>query len=113
MDKWTFSDIPDQTGRLAIVTGSNTGIGYETARMLALRGAHVVMACRNTEKAEAARARIVAEKPSGAVEVAALDLSDLESVRQFADDFAKRHERLDLLVNNAGVMVPPLGRTKQ
>jgi NAD(P)-dependent dehydrogenase (short-subunit alcohol dehydrogenase family) len=113
MKRWTFEDIPDQTHRLAIVTGANSGIGYETARMLALRGAHVVMACRNPEKAKAALDRILAEKPAGKVEVAALDLSDLESVNRFAAAFKKQHDKLDLLINNAGVMVPPFGRTKQ
>ena len=113
MTAWTFADIPDQTGRTAIVTGANTGIGLETARMLALRGATVVLACRSAEKGEAARARIQAEEPAGSVTFAALDLSDLDSVAAFAGAFADTHDRLDLLINNAGVMVPPLGRTKQ
>ena len=113
MKRWTFDDIPDQTGRTAIVTGANSGIGFETARMLALRGAEVVLACRNLDKAEAAKARILGEQPQARVEVAELDLSDLDSVARFAERFVKEHQRLDLLINNAGVMVPPLGRTKQ
>ncbi len=113
MKRWAFADVPDQTGRTAIVTGANTGIGFETARMLAVRGAEVVLACRNVEKAEAARARLLAEKPAGGVSVASLDLSDLESVAAFAAAFTARHGRLDLLVNNAAVMVPPLSRTRQ
>ncbi|MBL9101093.1 MAG: SDR family oxidoreductase [Myxococcales bacterium] len=113
MTAWTFDDIPDQTGRTAIVTGANTGIGRETARMLALRGADVVLACRNRDKAQAAADAIAGEKPRGQVSVAALDLSDLTSVAAFAADFTARHDRLDLLINNAGVMVPPLGRTAQ
>jgi NAD(P)-dependent dehydrogenase (short-subunit alcohol dehydrogenase family) len=111
--KWTRDDIPDQTGRIAIVTGANTGIGYETARALAHEGAHVTLACRSQEKGEAATARIAAEQPRGRVSFAALDLADLESVRHLADDFTSTHERLDLLVNNAGVMVPPESRTRQ
>src|ERR1700733_2712583 len=110
---WTFDDIPDQSGRTAIVTGANTGIGLETARMLALKGADVVLACRNLEKAEAARARIDAERPAGKVTVSSLDLSDLGSIEAFASAFGGAHPRLDLLIDNAGVMLVPLERTKQ
>jgi NAD(P)-dependent dehydrogenase (short-subunit alcohol dehydrogenase family) len=113
MSAWTFSDIPDQTGRTAIVTGANTGIGLETARMLALKGANVVLACRNPEKGKAAVDQVLAARPSGRASLAVLDLSDLDSVAAFAARFTASNERLDLLVNNAGVMVPPLGRTKQ
>ena len=113
MNPFTSETIPDQSGRTAIVTGANSGIGYETARALAGKGAQVIMACRDVEKARAAAARITAEGPSGAVTVEALDLSDLESVRAFTARFLAGHSRLDLLINNAGVMVPPEGRTRQ
>ena len=113
MERWTFDHILDQTGRTAVVTGANTGIGLETARMLALKGAHVVLACRNVEKGRAAVERVLAARPVGSVTLAALDLSDLDSVAAFATTFTASHARLDLLINNAGVMVPPLGRTKQ
>jgi NAD(P)-dependent dehydrogenase (short-subunit alcohol dehydrogenase family) len=117
MSHWTFDDIPNQAGRTAIVTGANTGIGFETARMLARKDANVVLACRSAEKAGAAIARIAKEVTEhgakGTATVASLDLSDLASVSAFAADFRRTHDRLDLLINNAGVMVPPLGRTKQ
>ncbi len=113
MKPWTFDDIPDQTGRIAIVTGANTGIGYETARMLAKKGATVILACRNLDKGKEALERILAESPSAKATLSSLDLSDLESVATFASAFSAKHDRLDLLINNAGVMVPPLGRTKQ
>ncbi len=95
------------------MTGANTGIGLETARMLAQKGAAVVLACRNLEKGRAALEQIEADKPAGAVTLEALDLSDLDSVAAFAERFSAIHPRLDLLINNAGVMVPPLSRTKQ
>lgn len=113
MTAWTFDDIPDQTGRTALVTGANTGIGRETARMLAQRGADVVLACRDLAKGQAALASIEALRPTGRVSLAALDLADLASVAGFAAEFAASHARLDLLIHNAGVMVPPLGRTAQ
>lgn len=113
MSAWTFNDLPDQTGRIAIVTGANTGIGLETARMLALRGATVVLACRNLEKGQGAVDRIAAESPVGKVSLEQLDLSDLDSIEAFAKKLSERHDKLDLLINNAGVMVPPLGQTKQ
>ena len=113
MKAWGFADIPDQSGRVAVVTGANTGIGLETARMLALKGAEVVMACRNLDKGSGAAERIRAEKPKGTVRVEALDLSDLASVEAFSQGLLTRYQKLDLLIENAGVMVPPLGRTKQ
>ena len=113
MSHWTFDNIPDQSGRTAVVTGSNTGIGFETARMLALKGAQVVLACRSADKGQAAVGRILAEAPSAQVSFLALDLADLERVAAFAQAFSERHERLDLLILNAGVMVPPASKTAQ
>jgi NAD(P)-dependent dehydrogenase (short-subunit alcohol dehydrogenase family) len=104
--KWTADDIPDQTGRVAVVTGSNSGLGLVTARELARAGATVVLAVRNTAKGEEAAATI----SGGPAEVRRLDLSDLGSVRAFAEQLP--HERVDLLVNNAGVMAPPRRLTK-
>jgi NAD(P)-dependent dehydrogenase (short-subunit alcohol dehydrogenase family) len=113
MKPWTIDNIADQSGRVAIVTGANTGIGLETARMLVEKRAVVVLACRNLEKGEAALRQILSETPDGAATLEALDLSDLDSVAAFAERFSATHQRLDLLINNAGVMVPPLSRTKQ
>lgn len=105
--KWTAEQIPSQAGRVAIVTGANSGIGFEAARELARAGASVVMACRNVEKGAAAKRKIDDAVPSAAVTVEALDLGSLASVRAFAERFASTHDRLDLLINNAGVMAPP------
>ena len=110
---WSEADVPDQTGRVAIVTGANSGLGYETARVLAQHGAAVVMACRNADRAGAAADKIRALNPKGNVVVMTLDLSDLKSVHAFVEAFKAEHDHLDLLVNNAGIMVPPLGRTAQ
>ena len=112
-EQWNENDIPDMSGKVAVVTGANSGIGYETARALAHKGADVVMACRNLQKANAAAEQIRQDNPAGKVEVMQLDLADLDSVRQFAADFKERHDRLDLLVNNAGIMTPPYGKTAQ
>ncbi|MEV6812650.1 oxidoreductase [Micromonospora sp. NPDC051296] len=113
MTRWTYDDIPDQRGRTAIVTGANTGLGFETARMLVAKGAQVVLACRNIAKGEAAAGRIRAEHPAGEVTCAPLDLADLDSVAAFAAGYRADHDRLDLLINNAGVLYPPLQRTRQ
>ena len=110
---WTAEQLGDQTGRVAIVTGANSGIGFETARVLAEKGATVVMACRNLVKANPKADEIRGAHPEATVEVMELDLSDLESVRRFADAFRAKHSRLDLLINNAGIMVPPYGTTAQ
>jgi NAD(P)-dependent dehydrogenase (short-subunit alcohol dehydrogenase family) len=102
-------EVPDQTGRVAIVTGANSGIGLDAARRLASAGARVVMACRDTAKGDAAAAAIRAEAPNALLDVVALDLASLDSVRAFAAGY--EHDRLDLLINNAGVMVPPYRKT--
>jgi NAD(P)-dependent dehydrogenase (short-subunit alcohol dehydrogenase family) len=99
---WTEQHIPDQHGRVAIVTGANTGLGFETARMLAAHGAAVVLAVRNIEKGRQAAAHM-----TGDVSVQALDLTSLESIRSAAADLRAAHPRIDLLINNAGVMYTP------
>lgn len=105
--KWTESDIPDQTGRLAIVTGANTGLGYDTARALAEHGASVVLAVRDVDKGEVARKRILEVAPDADLSVQALDLSSLQSVRAAARELRNEHPRIDLLINNAAVAFPP------
>lgn len=109
--QWTVNNIPDQGGKLAVVTGGNSGIGYEAALALAGKGASVILAVRSVEKGEAASAAIKRSHAGASVEVMALDLSKLASVRQFAQLFLKRFERLPLLINNAGVMALPYSRT--
>lgn len=111
MSKWTPRQMPQQQGRLAIVTGANSGIGYQTARYLSRVGAAVILACRNREKGEAARAKIVSANPAAQVEVRVLDVADLDSVRRFAEEFLNENKPLDLLINNAGVMAIPQRRT--
>lgn len=106
---WNASDIPDQSGRTAVVTGANSGIGLVTARELARRGARVLLACRDESRGKEAESRIRAAVPGARVEFAALDLADLSSVREFAAAYPS--DRLDLLINNAGVMALPYGRT--
>jgi NAD(P)-dependent dehydrogenase (short-subunit alcohol dehydrogenase family) len=109
--RWTDVDVPSQAGRVAVVTGANSGIGYDAARLLAERGATVVLACRSLEKATDAAGRIAQHAPGANVTVVSLDLSDLSSVRQAAETIRSTQRRVDLLVNNAGVMVPPFGLT--
>lgn len=108
---WTANDVPDQSGRVAIVTGANSGIGFETTKVLAAKGATVVMACRNLEKATAAADAIHRDVADATLDIIRLDLADLASVREFVEMFNGRYSRLDLLINNAGVMMPPYTKT--
>ena len=112
MSRWTPADLPDQTGRTALVTGANSGLGFWTSVELARHGARVLMACRNPAKAEEALNRVRAEAPRAQVELVALDLASLASVERAADDVAGRITQLDLLVNNAGIMAVPQGKTE-
>ncbi|MFJ1866086.1 oxidoreductase [Streptomyces sp. NPDC088097] len=111
MPGWSATQIPDQSGRTAVVTGANSGIGLAAARELARRGAAVTLACRSAARGRAAVNRLRTEVPGAEVEFAELDLADLGSVREFAQAYGRRRPTLDLLVNNAGVMALPYGRT--
>lgn len=108
MSTWTTKDIPDQTGRVFVVTGANSGLGLETTRALVDKGAYVVMACRDTDKGEAARSSLDLAGPGGA-EVRRLDLASLDSVREFAEGVSDW--RIETLINNAGLMAVPFSRT--
>jgi NAD(P)-dependent dehydrogenase (short-subunit alcohol dehydrogenase family) len=109
--KWTAENIPDLTGRIAIVTGANSGIGYAMAQALSRKGATVILACRNQEKGEAAVRQITQENPEAEAKFIQLDLSDLASVRRFSEEPISRYDRLDILINNAGIMRTPFGKT--
>ena len=108
---WTAADLPDQTGRTVLVTGANSGLGLHTSLELSRRGARVLMACRNPERAAAALARVQAEVPGAQAELIELDLSSLASVEVAAKEVASRLDRLDILVDNAGVMAVPRSLT--
>jgi len=110
---WTKNNIPDQTGKTVIVTGANAGIGFETALALYEAGAHVILACRNLENAAGALGKMQEKKGSGTLATALLDLSSLNSVRQFAEGFIQNYQQLNLLINNAGVMIPPASKTAE
>jgi NAD(P)-dependent dehydrogenase (short-subunit alcohol dehydrogenase family) len=112
MSKWTTANIPDQTGRTAVITGANTGLGYETAAALAAKGAHVVLAVRNLDKGKAAADLISRATPDANVAIQELDLTSLDSIRAAADQLRSNHESIDLLINNAGVMMTPKSTTK-
>ena len=109
---WTADDIPDQSGKTAVITGANSGIGFETARMLAERGARVILACRNEEKALVAMNSIKEKTPQSHLEFVELDLASLASVKQCAEQIKSNHSSIDLLINNAGVMMPPFSQTE-
>lgn len=108
---WTFKNMPDLTGRTIVVTGANSGLGFQAARAFAAKGAHVVMACRDTERGEIAAEGVRNHAPDASLEIRPLDLASLESVRGFAAGLRGVHDRIDVLCNNAGVMAIPLRRT--
>lgn len=111
-EKWTTEDMPDLSGKVIVVTGGNSGIGFEAVMAFAQKRADVVLASRSQERGEEAAKQIMAEVPEASVKVMALDLADLKSVKGFADGFLKEFDRLDVLLNNAGIMMSPYFKTK-
>ncbi|MEZ4884863.1 MAG: oxidoreductase [Chitinophagales bacterium] len=109
---WKLNSVPLQKGRIAIVTGANTGLGFETALALAGKNMEVILACRNMEKAEAAKLKILQKHSFAKLECMQIDLSSLQSVRAFAANFLQQYDQLDLLINNAGIMIPPFSLTE-
>lgn len=107
MTTFNIHTVPSQKGRIAIVTGANSGLGYETALALAKKDMKVILACRNLAKAEMAKQAICQEVPQADIEIMGVDLSKLASVRVFASAFVEKYPQLDLLINNAGIMTPP------
>jgi len=111
-NNWTTNDIPDLTGKVIIVTGANSGIGYEAAKEFARKGAQTILACRSVDKAQRALNQIRAEIPNAKVEFMQLNLASQKSIHAFAETFKSKFDRLDVLVNNAGIMMVSYGRTE-
>ncbi len=109
---WTIEDIPDLTGKTILVTGGNSGLGFEAVKVFSLKSAHVVMACRSVNKGEVAKKQIIDFNPKADILVMELNLTNLESIRSFVNLFKENHSRLDVLLNNAGIMMVPYGLTK-
>ncbi|MGM0620833.1 MAG: oxidoreductase [Bacteroidota bacterium] len=111
-ENWTTEDIPDLSGKVIIVTGGNSGLGFESVKAFTAKGAEVILASRSIGKGEKAKAEIIQQHPEGKIKVAELDLADLDSVRRFAKNYQQNHNRLNVLLNNAGIMTTPYFKTK-
>jgi NAD(P)-dependent dehydrogenase (short-subunit alcohol dehydrogenase family) len=110
--KWNLNDMPSQSGKVVVVTGGNSGLGFETVKAFADKGAEVVLACRNISKGELAKEEILKEIPQGKIMVLPIDLMDLSSIKLFAEEFKQNFSQLDILINNAGIMTCPYALTK-
>ena len=110
-NKWTQKDIPDLTGKVIVVTGANSGLGFECSKTFAEKGATVVMTARNMQKGKEAKAAILKAHPKASLDLMKLDVGNLASVREFVETFKAKHDRLDILLNNAGVMAIPRQET--
>ncbi|WP_316828654.1 oxidoreductase [Pedobacter miscanthi] len=108
---WTNKNINNQSGRTFLVTGANSGIGYETTKALYEAGAHIIMACRDMDRAEEAAKSINSKNGTGSLEIAQLNLANLNAIKDFAEQIIKKHNKIDVLINNAGVMIPPASKT--
>ncbi len=111
-EKWSYENIPDLTEKIMIITGGNSGLGLEAAKAFSGKGAETIIACRNLTAGEAAKAAILLDQPQSIIEVMELDLMDLQSIRRFAGEYKKKYAKLDVLLNNAGIMTVPYGHTK-
>ncbi|MFV2016839.1 MAG: SDR family NAD(P)-dependent oxidoreductase [Candidatus Heimdallarchaeota archaeon] len=109
--KWNKKDIPDLTGKIILVTGANSGTGFEFSKIVASHNGHVILACRNLEKGENAKKKIIKQIPNASLDLIKLDLSDLSSVREFSDIVKQKYEQIDILCNNAGIMLTPQIKT--
>ena len=110
---WSIDSIPEQNGRIALITGANSGLGFDTAQALLEKNATVILGCRSIGKAENARQRLLSQTTSGTIELLEIDLADLVQVNKAADQMGRKFKKLDLLINNAGVMAPPRTCSKQ
>ena len=110
--KWSLADMPELTGRQVIITGANSGLGFQSAKAMAAKGARITLACRDMDKARRTREQIEKVVPDALLEPAELDLGSLDSVRKFAEHFSAGHDQLHILMNNAGIMTTPLFRTE-
>ena len=111
MDKWNLENVKDLKGKNIIVTGANTGLGFETAQALAKKGANVIMACRSQKRAQEAKDKILSKYPEAKIDIILLDLGNLSKVKKFVDDYKAKYKTLDILINNAGVMTTPYMKT--
>ena len=111
-EKWALKNMPDLNGKIIVVTGANSGIGYEATKAFALANALVVMGCRNSEKANEAKNKILKEYPDAKLDIILLDLMDFDSIQNFTDSINKKYDKVDILLNNAGIMTVPYGSTK-
>jgi len=111
-EKWTVSNVPDLTGKVIVITGATSGLGFEDAKVFAQKGATIILACRNMDKAKKTLAKILKKQPNAQVEIMKLDLTSLDSIHKFATEFKEKYDRLDILVNNAGIMMVPYQTTE-